>query len=149
MVEENEVAAVGSWWISHGPSSVLGVLCSCIHRHHQRSGAHQERGGRAIQAARQPETKGGCGVLHLGSGHLPSCFFDEHIPIQQAFNDTKPSVSQAVSFLNSSTLPFAPQQVEQQYNRDVAAVHGGGGGDMEMDNEYNSFLKELGGDAPP
>jgi hypothetical protein len=39
--------------------------------------------------------------------------------------------------------------VEQQYNRDVAAVHGGRGGDMEMDNEYNSFLKELGGDAPP
>ena len=41
---------------------------------------------------------------------------------------------------------FASSQVEEQYRRDVIAVHGEGAGAME--DEYKSFLRDLGGDVP-
>lgn len=41
----------------------------------------------------------------------------------------------------------APPQVDEQYARDVAAVHGAEAG-REIESEYKSFMRELGGDAP-
>lgn len=38
-------------------------------------------------------------------------------------------------------------KVQEQYERDVARVHGGGV--VSMDAEYKSFLAELGGGPPP
>jgi hypothetical protein len=39
--------------------------------------------------------------------------------------------------------------VEEQYRRDVAAVHGeAAAGGVSMDDEYKSFLRDLGGDVP-
>lgn len=38
-------------------------------------------------------------------------------------------------------------KVQEQYERDVARVHGGGV--VSMDAEYKSFLQELGGGPPP
>jgi hypothetical protein len=36
--------------------------------------------------------------------------------------------------------------VEEQYRRDIIAVHGDGAASME--DEYKSFLRDLGGDVP-
>lgn len=61
------------------------------------------------------------------------------------------------TFVNTAACPQAlevyklPEQmatkVQEQYERDVARVHGGGV--VSMDAEYKSFLQELGGGPPP